>query len=228
MNTRSKRAISVLLAFCMIFAGLSVSAFAGNSELSEEVTEVASASMPFPFSDVPQEAWYTSAVLLMHSRNIMLGTSPNIFSPHTDMSRAMAVAALFRMEYGRPANSGDSRDNPFHDVPESVWFAPYVSWAYRNDIVNGDGGGYFVPYDAMTREAFATMLHRYVRPNYGVRVSTLFPDIFEVSMWAEDGVHWAILHGFLRGTDAGMLNPQGATSRAEGAMILARFLDQQK
>ena len=212
MKIWKKRTISVLLAVCMIFAGLSVSALAAP----------ASAPAPIPFFDVAWDAWYYSAALDMHRRNIMLGTSPGSFAPHADMSRAMAVAALFRLEHGRLANNTDSRNNPFHDVSINAWFAPYVSWAYRNDIVEGVAGAHFAPHEAVSREAFVMMLYRYA--DLGLAHGTPnFPAHERVSDWAAHAVQWAVAHEFLRGS-GGRINGQGVASRAECATILMRFI----
>jgi len=136
----------------------------------------------------------------------------------------MVVATLFRNYHGRPADAGDSRESPFHDVPANTWFAPYISWAYSRGIADGIGGERFAPHNIVTREQFATMLHRYADPDYSVRVTTTFPDFGEWSNWAEEAIHWAISNGILRGTSGGLLNARGNMSRAECATMLMRFI----
>ena len=227
MNTWSKRGICIFLALCMMFGGLGITAFAESR---------ATPPIIHPFPDVWPHTWYTSAALEMHERNIMLGIRPatapshafwTYFLPSADMTRAMAVATLFRMEHGRVANSEDSRDNPFYDVPENAWFTPYVSWAYQNDIINGASEMYFAPRNPVTREAFVTMLHRYAQPDFvsGGGMVHFFPDAPQRSSWANDGLNWAIARGLLRG-NGGRLNAQEVASRAECAVILQRFIAQ--
>lgn len=212
-NTWIKRKICLLLAVCMLFSVLIPGALAtsqGDSGL--------------PFTDVSPTAWYHSAVRFVYQRDIMQGISPTMFEPNRSVSRAMVAATLFRAYHGRPAGAADSRENPFHDVPANAWFAPYVSWAYSHGIADGIGGGRFAPHNVVTREQFATMLHRYADPDYFVRVTTVFPDFGEWSDWATEAIHWAISHGILRGTSGGLLNARGTMSRAECAMMLMRFL----
>ena len=214
MNTRSKRGICILLALCMVFGGLTATAFAQSPQ-------------PLPFTDVPQDAWYHPAVEYVYHNNIMYGTSPTTFAPYASMNRAMAAATLFRLEHGRAANAEDSRENPFYDVPENKWFAPYVSWAHSNNIVNGVGNNRFAPYDPVTREQFATMCQRYadykgiVYPSVWLLYD--FPDHDAVSDWAKSGMNVALVLGLIQGMDDGTLNPHRNINRAEAAMVLMRF-----
>lgn len=213
MNTGIKRKVCFLLAICMILGTLTTGVLAASPENSG-----------LPFTDVSPNAWYHSAVRYVYQHNIMQGMSPTTFEPNRHVSRAMVVATLFRDYHGRPADAGDSRENPFGDVLANAWHAPYVSWAYANDIAAGVGGGRFAPHDIVTREQFATMLHRYADPDYWVNVQMTFPDMGEWSDWAEDALHWAVSRGIIRGTNEGMLNARGNMSRAECAVMLMRFL----
>jgi len=213
MNTWMKRKICFLLAICMLFSILVPGALAANQGDSG-----------LPFTDVSPTAWYHAAVRFVYQRDIMQGTSPTMFEPNRSVSRAMVVATLFRAYHGRPAGATDSRENPFHDVPANAWFAPYVFWAYNHGIADGIGSGRFAPHNVVTREQFATMLHRYANPSYGVNVQMTFPDTDEWSDWATDAIHWTVSRGILRGTSSGLLNARGNMSRAECAMMLMRFM----
>ena len=53
------------------------------------------------FTDVPDGAYYTRAVLWMASTGATSGTSPTTFSPHDDVSRAHFATFLWRMEQGQ-------------------------------------------------------------------------------------------------------------------------------
>ena len=211
MNLWYKRGISFLLILCMVFGMVSVSAFAETTENS-------------PFTDVSPRAWYRHAIAYVYRHNVMLGVRPDTFAPYVELSRAMMAATLFRLEHGRAAEPGDVRESPFHDVLRDSWFAPYISWAYDQGIVEGVGNGRFAPHNTLTREQFAVMLHRYAAPDYIVRVSMLYPDAGQWSGWAEDAMHWAVSRSILRGTGAGMLNPRGSVSRADCAVMLMRFM----
>ena len=210
---KTKRTVCILLAICMILSVLTTGTLATGQ-----------ADSTLPFTDVSPSAWYHSAVRYVYQREIMRGISPTTFDPNGDVSRAMVAASLFRSYHGRSAGVEDSRENPFDDVPASAWFAPYVSWAYSAGIVDDIGGGHFAPHNIVTREQFATMLHRYAAPNYWVSVQMAFQDTGEWSDWAADALHWTVSHGILRGTSDGLLNARGNVNRAECATMLMRFL----
>ena len=220
MNRRSKRGICILLAICMMFGVVSMGVFATSPQ-------------PLPFTDVTQDAWYRPAVAHAHQNNMMQGTSSTTFEPNATMSRAMAVATLFRLEHGRMAAWDDIRaDFIFADVSPSAWYSPYATWAYGVGITDGVGDSYFAPHDKVTREQFATMLHRYAwsthtwsahLPDTSFESFRWFPDIDQISDWALDFMFLAYKYHIIRGTDAGTLNPQGYTTRAETATLLMRL-----
>jgi len=185
----------------------------------------------FPFTDVPQNHWARAYITSVHAEGIMTGVTATSFEPNTNLSRAMAVTTLFRMYHGRVANANDSRANPFTDVTTNNWFAPYVTWAYQNDIVNGVGGNRFAPLDNLTREQFAVILFRFAEfENLNTSVPATFnlnsfTDQGQISSWATAAMRFATYNGILQGATATTLNPGGHTTRAQGAALLYRFLD---
>ena len=80
----------------------------------------------------------------------------------------------------------------------------------------------------MTREQFAAMLYRFAgTPSLAEGSSTVldaYVDSSEVSQWAADAVAWAVEEGVLTGKPGERLDPSGAASRAEAAVMLARCL----
>lgn len=73
------------------------------------------------------------------------------------MTRAMFVTVLYRMA-GSPATT---ISHPFTDVPSSSYYAKAVSWAYKNNLVNGTAATTFTPDRAVTREQSVCFLHRF-------------------------------------------------------------------
>jgi len=223
MNKWKKRSISLLLAICMVFGVLSVSALAAEAEL-EPMSNL-------PFTDVQSGDWFFPAVQFVHTNGVMSGTSPTTFAPNQNFSRAMVVATLFRIYHGRPANASDSRQNPFHDVSVESWFAPYVTWANNNGIAGGVGEGYFAPLQNVDRQQFATMLHRYAQTMTNMDTTVRqglgwisFSDRNQIQSWATNALIWANYHGFITGRPGGLIAPGGNATRAEAATILMRFM----
>lgn len=185
----------------------------------------------FPFTDVPQNHWARPYIASVHADGVMNGITATSFEPNTNLSRVMAVATIFRMYHGRVANANDSRVNPFTDVTANNWFAPYVTWAYNNNIVAGMGNNRFAPLDNLTREQFAVILLRFAQfESLDVSVPATFTlnaftDQSQISSWATAAMRFVTYNGILQGATATTLNPGGHTTRAQGAALLYRFLD---
>jgi len=181
---------------------------------------------PLLFNDVPHTAWFHDAVEFVHDRNLMTGTSPITFSPNTELTRAMTATILHRMA-GEPAVTDRQ---VFDDVAANRWYSDAAIWAYDAGIVRGTGPGTFAPGANITREQFATMLHRYAQ--YTGQNITLppafnlaqFTDHGDVSDWAYDAMRWAVYTGLINGTTSTTLAPQDTTTRAQTATMLMRFI----
>jgi len=192
------------------------------------LTPVKSEGFDGRFIDVKPKDWFAAAVSFAVERGLFGGVSANSFAPNTDMSRAMLVTVLWRME-GQPAPAGG---NPFNDVPENTWYTTPVIWAYERGIVGGVGNGKYAPDNTVTREQMATILYRYsVDKGYDLEKSAgiaNFPDTDEVSAYAVDAYSWARTQGIVDGMGKGdgkiYLNPRGYATRAQVATMLTRFI----
>jgi len=180
-----------------------------------------------PFTDVPLHAWFHDAVAFVYDQGIMSGTSPTTFAPNADFSREMVVATLFRMYYGRSADNTDARDTPFSDVDESRWYAPYIAWGYSESIVTGTSPDTFGIGNAVSRQDFAVLLHRFanftdMETDVPEDFTLSFPDADSVGSWAEDALIWAVYAELITGTGQG-LAPTGTATRAQAATMLMRY-----
>jgi len=179
-----------------------------------------------PFVDVQRGDWFHDAVAFVSSRNIMGGTTATTFEPHTQLNRAMLVTVLHRM-----AGSPVVAYRPvFQDVPTGQWFSRAVVWAFDNNIVTGVSETHFAPWDPITREQFATMMHRFAQFNgHNVVVSPAvnlnqFTDRGDISSWAWEAMRWSVHTGLITGTTDTTLAPQGSASRAQCAVIIMRYV----
>ena len=50
-----------------------------------------------------------------------------------------------------------------------------------------------------------------------------FPDVGDISGYAEAAMDWAVSAGIINGTSQGTLNPQGQATRAQFAVMLMRL-----
>ena len=115
-----------------------------------------------PFTDVKTGDWYYDAVKYASQNGLFNGTTATTFGPNTDMTRAMLVTVLYRLE-GKPTVTGT---NTFTDVKSGEWYTDAVLWANANNIVGGYGNGLFGTNDSVTREQMALLLHRYAQRVY--------------------------------------------------------------
>lgn len=170
------------------------------------------------FVDVGPDHWAYDSISHMVSSGAINGVSADHFAPNANMTRAMLVTVLWRME-GEPFTAYSGR---FDDVADGQWYTTAVEWAAANHVVNGVGSG-FAPDDYVTREQIAAILWR-LSGSPKVSANLLqFTDGASVSSYAEPAMGWAVKNQLFRGNDAGMLRPGDTASRAETVTLLDRF-----
>lgn len=199
-----------------------------NSDVEIEVTFVKDdSSAELPFTDVPKDAWYADVVDYVYNKGLMTGVSDTLFAPETSSSRAMIVSILHRLE-GNP-DVEVSQDRHFTDVTADAWYAEPVYWAYTNGIVGGISDTLFAPDQTITREQFAVMLHNYAiykgLDTTATSDLSSYSDADKISPYAKEAMEWANAKGLINGMTDDTLVPQGLTTRAQTAAILARFCE---
>ena len=182
------------------------------------------APMVGSFTDVRTNNWFAGAVEYVVNNGLFSGVSDTSFAPNEPVTRGMLVTVLWRAA-GEPSASASA----FADVPADAWYAKAVAWANANGIVQGYDASTFAPDDRITREQLAAIFQRYAGFK-GMETSgrgdlSQFGDTGALSNWAQEGVSWAVGAGLISGKGDGVLDPQGATTRAEAAVILQRFLE---
>ena len=119
----------------------------------------AAKSAVMPFADVKAGSYYYDAVLWAVEQGITKGTSETMFSPDATCTRAQIVTFLWRAN-GSPAVSGNSA---FTDVASDAYYAAAVTWAEKNDVTGGIGGGLFGSNNNCTRAQIVTFIYRSVK-----------------------------------------------------------------
>ena len=116
----------------------------------------AAKSAVMPFADVKAGSYYYDAVLWAVEQGITKGTGDTMFSPDATCTRAQIVTFLWRAN-GSPAVSGNSA---FTDVAADAYYAAAVTWAEKNDVTGGIGGGLFGSNNNCTRAQIVTFVYR--------------------------------------------------------------------
>ncbi len=107
-----------------------------------------------PFQDVPLNSWFAPYVNEAVRLGIASGYPSGGYGPNDFITRAAALKIIL-------ASAGfDGSDAlvDFTDVSSNDWFAPYVSFASENDIVNGYLDGSFGPGRNITRAEVAKIM----------------------------------------------------------------------
>lgn len=172
------------------------------------------------FTDVPEGAWFTEAVVSLANDGIISGKGNNIFAPNDNVTRAefaKMISLLCKIE----ASGSDNTD--FKDVDEDKWYAPYVKSVASNGIMQGYEES-FNPESHITREEAAAVMFRAAESigklsdNEGE--AKTFADGSEISLWARDAVEKLTKAGIINGDENGSFMPSKNCTRAETAQML--------
>ena len=177
-----------------------------------------------PFSDVGDD-WYTEAVHYVYENGLMAGTGATTFEPEMKLTRAMTAQILYNME-GKPQVTENATFTDMNVAP--TWSLDAIAWAQDTGVVSGIGNNLFDPNANVTREQFEQMMYNYAGYKKldltATGDLTQFPDGDQVSDWAETALSWANGKGLINGhAESGLLDPQGNTTRAQAASIIANF-----
>lgn len=176
------------------------------------------------FTDVKSDDWFSSAIEFVHKKNLMRGVSDGEFAPNENLSRAMIVTILYRME-----NEPSASFNKFGDVNADEWYGAAVAWASENGIVNGVSENEFAPNDNLTREQMAAIIYRYIMfkggdTSVGENADiNSYADAENISDYAVEAIRYAVASGLMKGDSETTLNPSGTATRAETATIIMRL-----
>lgn len=178
-------------------------------------------------TDVKKTDWFYSAVQYVAQKDYMIGVTDDLFAPYRDLSRAMFVVILHRLD-GEPSVATSTT---FADVPADAWCASAVSWAVQNGIVYGFNDQQFAPNAPVTRQQMCVMMNRFL--NYRAKKdnvtfkttnqATTFLDAASIGDFAKDAVRRCQMWGLMFGDEAGNFNPQANATRAQVAVVVQRL-----
>lgn len=121
----------------------------GENISDEAVTQISPVIAESDSSQVPSDVIgtiYEKDVTLLSALGIMRGYEDGLFLPDRQISRAEFAKIATKLI----GNLFDTDETTFLDVSNGHWAHPYVETAVREQLINGVGGGYFMPDDAIT------------------------------------------------------------------------------
>ena len=193
---------------------------AGHEYMAQQILNALPEREPLPFTDVPEDAWYYEELYYVYAHGIMKGTTQTTFSPDGTSTRAQVVTVLYRMA-GSPDVSGLAE--PFKDVPDDYWCRDAIIWGYNEGIIKGFTQTRFAPVEEVTRAQLVTMLHRYAGSPKATGDLSVFTDAADIAAPYRAAAVWAVENGVVQGYKDGSFRPDLPISRAQLAVILARY-----
>jgi len=179
------------------------------------------------FNDMANH-WASYDVEYMANEGLIAGKSESAFDPEAQITRAEYLTILDRaMGYELIT------DETYPDVAADSWYATYVATAKANGLINGlptDDG--FKPEQPITREEMALFTYNAIK-SIGRNDEWLkdlpddyakFTDTAEVSDWAKEAMQYFVHTGIIKGMTETTVAPKGNATRAQGAVILKRFM----
>ena len=191
----------------------------GNTEVS--VPENISQSIVF--SDIESVPWAKEAISELYKKKVVSGMGDGSFRPNDAVTREQFVTMIVNA-FELKAKDGKAE---FTDVTESDWFCPYVSIAFENGIIRGQGTR-FGAGESLTREDMAVIIFNTLN-NLGRSLKNdekeSFSDIGAVSDYAKESVEYLKNAGIIKGSGDNEFIPKGITTRAEAAVVIYSVLN---
>ncbi|MFW5896741.1 MAG: S-layer homology domain-containing protein, partial [Bacillota bacterium] len=198
-----------------------------TGEVSVEVTHLSQFAL-FPYERMEDVVghWAEADILKLVSIGAISGYDDYSFRPDETVTREQFAKML--AEAANLNVPAQSRTLPYlvDDADEvSEWARPYVERVLSEGFLRGYEDGTFRPKDEVTRVQVATILGRALRlvPEGGPD----YMDTDEIPDWGRGYVaalaHYDIVRGYP--ADGLEFRPHRATTRAEGAAFLSRYLD---
>ncbi|MEG2407100.1 MAG: S-layer homology domain-containing protein, partial [Clostridiales bacterium] len=177
------------------------------------------------FSDIPKNIWYEEFVVDLVSKGIINGKENNMYDPSGNIKRC-EFAKILAAASGEDLKQYDDKTS-FADVPADEWYAQYVEWAFKHEIVKGKGAG-FAPGENISRQEMAVMIKRYADYKQVTLAKTTatitFNDDAQIADWAKEAVSLMQQAGIIGGKPGNIFDPMGSATRAEAAKMISIFL----
>jgi len=213
-----KRLISLALVLVLALSLLPVAALAADKpEYSD-------------FTDLKENVWYTPYIEFVLEKGYFNGMSATEFAPNGNMTRAMFVTVIARMEGAEVDNTAATQ---FEDVKVGVWYTGSVAWAAENKIVEGYEDGSFRPGNNVTRREMAAIMERYINWRMAETGDAAVPGEDDVTFvdqaeidsaaWAKAAVETCVAYGLLKGYPDGTFGGKRTSTRAEVAAVIERL-----
>ena len=153
----------------------------------------------------------------------IVGYPDGTFQPDGNMTRAEAAAIFARLIADEKGESINGKST-FEDVKTNEWYASYIGYLEKYEIIKGYTDGMFRPEGHVTRSEFVSMAVRYYslfnnvnKAGYTVNYTDL-----EKNNWAYADIAFAKHIGWLNGYSDGSFRGENNITRAEVVTVTNR------
>jgi subtilisin family serine protease len=179
------------------------------------------------FADVPTPYWAWSWIERLYANGVTggCGTSPLIYCPGNNVTRAQMAVFLLKSMYGPSYTPPAATGTVFTDVPASHPFAAWIEELAAEGITAGFPDGTYRPNDSVTRAQMAVFLLKaaygdtYNPPAASGLVFDDVPASNAFAPWIEE----LSFQGITSGCGAGNYCPNNPVTRAQMAVFLVRM-----
>lgn len=161
--------------------------------------------------------WAEKQINELIAAEVIKGYQDGTFKPDNKISRAEFATILVKAFKLAPENGKVFSDCASH------WAKDSISTAAANGIISGYNDSKFGPDDMITREQMAVMIVRAKKLTLE-KGEKQFADADKFSPYAEQAIATAAKNGLISGYPDNTFRPQGETTRAEAAVLVAKAL----
>lgn len=175
------------------------------------------------YDDVSTSDWFYPEVKWATESEYMNGVGNNLFKPNGQISEAVLVQVLARM--AGVDTSKYSNEN-YSDIESGKWYSDAAKWAKAVGILGADG---FSAQPPCSRGKLAVMLVKYFDAQ-GIKYletgnGVIIADESDMSLDEARAFRILVEAGIFKGKGNNVMDPDGATTRAELAALMHRVSD---
>ncbi|MEK4072271.1 glycosyl hydrolase 53 family protein [Paenibacillus sp. FSL M7-0656] len=183
-----------------------------------------------PLHDLQNHNWAIREVQNLYGKGIISGMSATRFAPQGELTRAQFLQMIIK-GIGDARQPDPSISTPT-DVKEGQWYTDSVRLGMEMEIIQGRADGSFGANERISREEMAVMLNRALKvvqregATNSVQGNMVFVDNAEIAAYAKEAVASMQQLGLLNGMPDGTFAPKETANRAQGAVAVARLMEQ--
>nr|WP_239534012.1 S8 family serine peptidase [Thalassobacillus pellis] len=190
---------------------------AGN-ETTKKITVIRSDEKPKNFDDISENYWAKDAIEMLNVMGVINGYTNGDFGKDDEIKRVHAAQMLVR---ALDLDTSNVKDPGFKDVKKGDYGYEDIAAIAEAGIMTGTPAGKFLPESLLTRAEMSKILvEAYDMKGSEENKFTDVPDY-----WATDYINTLVANNITVGYPDGTFKPNGNTTRAEFALMLARSID---